>query len=1103
MPKNREVTVHQANFSSFLQHIFKTIDDHLQYTENDTTTETVWNNFKCNGILDDSLHNVESVAHLLEITDTADMTLGNVVQGLFKSLKVLHHYYAITKVNEKSIKIQRLVINDMKKFFDDLNQDARKKLTAPQSGTKQTVLPAAFGNVSGTTLDLSSEQPPEQPEEKPKKVHGPKSEIEQKPSDEVEAVNQTPETKVQEEGFEAPKKTVKPSVHHQSSASTTTSNRNSFELLQDTDDNEVDDSPTDDNNHEDLDEDISYESSNHPSTVLILSKVMQMAKKLSEDDEEIEIFAKWIESDVAPMMNESAKSVYNQATQKAQALMRENTDKYIRKRLHELLDKVKSTAEQSQVNVMTHINGQSSVILKAHQNSLDDVTQEIAKLKAINEGYRQQYKSDLEKIHQDFQNQTKEYLEDHLLHRRTIFTNQKASFNREFKQMREDMDGYLAKMYAIKANLEDEVENLKQSLKIHRTMTPVDSHPTLTQNVPNDAKSAHPYPKDTYVTVESPYIYIAKAQVHRSRCLEDGTYDYDIFTKTTRYTYHQDFVSLFQELREAEPPQYQHHATKQEHIQSTHKPRTQHAFKSYAFKPDHTSSSNFQSMRNSNTTASYRDPQENQHQFVNNRYGNSKYNANTSTFDDNLCQPCSEDMDTQQTEDDDVVYLRTSRPLMPNQFQIHGQPREHKIDTNSMMRYSKDWNLSWTDSLQDPREFYESLRIRVQSYGILLKQYMQLSKDESITIINENNCRNFKNAYKEMTNAMFALVHEHREAWFGTNPKLDLIWHYDKNQDGFGFLKQILADSHPNLMEITKTETMDKPRLRQFSTWFGFMNAYRKFIDFEKLSPANRNYTDEEHASNILKEISEIDIFAAAKQYIEQEMLLLQKKNAIFPEELKLHQIALTVYNLIPKEQRHSLPDFTKIDETVEPTINRVNSVQNPYKPRSALRNRTPRNTPTPPPRRKDALDSGVKFDPSSRKFEDIICSACGQAGHDIHIHGCDQTAMLEKIQAYKRKAKNNFDAKTVIDIFDDYQKQRRNKRVSGKSARNTLRRRLRAAKVEMDATSYEEAKSLYINKFQEIHPDVDLNDPRQDHNMEILPYDILDSENEEEDEEI
>ena len=279
-------------------------------------------------------------------------------------------------------------------------------------------------------------------------------------------------------------------------------------------------------------------------------------------------------------------------------------------------------------------------------------------------------------------------------------------------------------------------------------------------------------------------------------------------------------------------------------------------------------------------------------------------------------------------------------------------------------------------------------------------------------------------------------MYTNKDDWFGSNHKVDLLNYYIKERDGLGFLKEILVDSHPNLMKMTKSQTMDKPRLRQYSTWFGFMNDYRKFIDFERLSLAKRIYTDKEHLSNILKEISDIKGFATAKQHLEQqEMLLLEKKNAVFPEELKLHKVALTIYNLIPTATRNALPDFSQMATPTEPTINRMNRVQNPYKPRSALRRRD-----TPPPARDNPItDLGIKFDPSSRKFEDVICSACGQAGHDIHIHGCDQTAMLEKIQAYKRKTKNNFDAKTVVDIFDEYQKQRKNKRISGKTARNTL----------------------------------------------------------------
>ena len=48
-----------------------------------------------------------------------------------------------------------------------------------------------------------------------------------------------------------------------------------------------------------------------------------------------------------------------------------------------------------------------------------------------------------------------------------------------------------------------------------------------------------------------------------------------------------------------------------------------------------------------------------------------------------------------------------------------------------------------------------------------------------------------------------------------------------------------------------------------------------------------------------------------------------------------------------------------------------------------------------------------------------------------------------------------------------------------------------------MDPEAYTEAKSLFIKAFKEQHPDEDINDPRQDHNLEIGAYDVLDSEDE------
>lgn len=144
----------------------------------------------------------------------------------------------------------------------------------------------------------------------------------------------------------------------------------------------------------------------------------------------------------------------------------------------------------------------------------------------MNEEYKDKYCCDLDRIQQDFHQQSKEYLEDHLLHQRTVFMNQKASFDKEFQQMRDAMDLYLAKMYAIKATLEDDIDSLQQKIATTRTTMPAHAcykEPEFSvQQHESQLKSSmfqkmsHPYPPDTFITVKNPYIFIAKVQVHCS-----------------------------------------------------------------------------------------------------------------------------------------------------------------------------------------------------------------------------------------------------------------------------------------------------------------------------------------------------------------------------------------------------------------------------------------------------------------------------------------------------------------------------------------------------------------------------------------------------------
>ena len=98
----------------------------------------------------------------------------------------------------------------------------------------------------------------------------------------------------------------------------------------------------------------------------------------------------------------------------------------------------------------------------------------------------------------------------------------------------------------------------------------------------------------------------------------------------------------------------------------------------------------------------------------------------------------------------------------------------------------------------------------------------------------------------------------------------------------------------------------------------------------------------------------------------------------------------------------------------------------------------------------------------------------------------------------FKRDHKHDFDKQSVLDHFEVHQQQLRQRKLSNKKRRNLLRQKLRAAKLELDDDAqYKQIKDLYINAFKQANNTYDLNDPRENHLIEVREYDILESEDE------
>ena len=159
-------------------------------------------------------------------------------------------------------------------------------------------------------------------------------------------------------------------------------------------------------------------------------------------------------------------------------------------------------------------------------------------------------------------------------------------------------------------------------------------------------------------------------------------------------------------------------------------------------------------------------------------------NAETPFSDQTHGHPTDDDSSTVPNflMDEDIQVLPDThiKALMSNQFHVYGQPRERTINGTNMLRHASSWNLTWTDPKSDPKDFYESLKSRVEDYNILLMNYMDLTKDKIITTINNDNCKNSQNATIEMSKAMYNLFITYKDDWFKNNPKLELLLHYSE-----------------------------------------------------------------------------------------------------------------------------------------------------------------------------------------------------------------------------------------------------------------------------------------------------------------------------------
>ena len=623
-PKMKEVQVRTTNaMNDLLQELTATVENHLQFVD-DPTTETRWGDLVCNGLTSVKPITLPVFAQILDITDEETATqMVSMIQILFDAIPILKSYWQLTRVNLKSVYVKRLNIDNAKKVLKQLSKTSDGTATVTKKVqatlTQSDFVTSSRNSVQETpsktkpdrksTLDLKT---PTSTSKADSTVDG----LIQVSLDKFDAESPTKiltrNNMDTEEGFEQPKRTVPfatvnrnyPQSFSQLSA---TSNTNSFANLVDdvatevVKDNEEHTKQVEEKNLS-LQEDesgVSYDDSSKQSSsgakkmtdddqqnhVVHLSKecydtIVEIVGAQQQDKLSEEVLTQWIESKVVHVMERRIVNP-NKVLEKA----RHQMDQYLEVDFKKMKKLLKSCQTECEIGAMRTIRSDTDNIYDEFNKVKYNMQKQYDDFKDRMNDRVLEHQQHLKDVRADFQDQCKEYLKDHILHRRELFTNQKATFDNDMRAMKQEMDQYVQLMKQTKTDLEQKVYSIRASIDIYKaelqdlkeinvtmaeasftpqhyaTPTPkVNNIPPEVMDTPVNANinTNLPINADSISTPTKPFARYTKVMVHGNGIrITEGTVMghyfkrnelwYDVATSKSTYSFIATEVSLYQE----------------------------------------------------------------------------------------------------------------------------------------------------------------------------------------------------------------------------------------------------------------------------------------------------------------------------------------------------------------------------------------------------------------------------------------------------------------------------------------------------------------------------------------------------------------------------
>ena len=229
---------------------------------------------------------------------------------------------------------------------------------------------------------------------------------------------------------------------------------------------------------------------------------------------------------------------------------------------------------------------------------------------------------------------------------------------------------------------------------------------------------------------------------------------------------------------------------------------------------------------------------------------------------------------------------------------------------------------------EDPRNFYQHVRTVVMIHKVLLRPYKTITKEYGLLEIKRWNCGNYETAQKLMSRFLYIFFFHGRDLMFDANQytKHSLLT-YETEQDGLGFLRNLIHNSHPELRAtVHRSNITDAFQLPIFDDYISIWEYLNKMqIYFREV---NTKVPQVDILRLIHDQLRMEPWFTTATEHIESKIKDHKTGNGFVPPEFHVNNIAWTDMDMYDMKQHETLsePQREKITALDVPIIHQIQS---------------------------------------------------------------------------------------------------------------------------------------------------------------------------------